>query len=162
MSFLTHLNLPFLDSFKQDLIDLYEENKNNLEEFNPPEGRDFALARFRFEDDDISRYIKTIIGDVEFRMMLYKQHNGYEHEKHVDIGGIQCSLNMMLYDNDNPVIFYSGDNIHEFRYDCALLNVSKPHSVPKSNKDRVFLRIAIKEDYDTIRQKIESYCKSSK
>lgn len=160
--FITHLDISPLQSLKEDLILLYYENLDNFKYFESKEGIDYSISKLDINDEFINEFVEYIIGkDIEYKVVLYQQNKNHEHEIHKDVGGIKSSLNMILIDNDSPIIFYDDDK-YELRYDCALLNVSIPHSVPKSERKRVYLRIAIKEDYNVIRQKIKSYCKSSK
>jgi len=68
----------------------------------------------------------------------------------------KCALNFLLSDdNTAPVCFKEGEEIFNYNYKCALLNVKKLHSVKNGINERILFKIEISnEDFDTVKQKI--------
>jgi len=83
--------------------------------------------------------IKTITGVKDIRPRFYKQKENTEVPMHADIG-TQCSINIVLSDNAGPICF---EGHGEFTYSCAVLDVTKRHSVPAYPEERILLKYSI-------------------
>jgi hypothetical protein len=58
---------------------------------------------------------------------------------HADYG-TKCAINIILSDDAAPIIF---EDVGEFNYTCALLNIQERHSVPSYPKERFLLKYSI-------------------
>ena len=69
---------------------------------------------------------------------FYKQDVTTSVGMHTDRGTL-CSFNVLLTGQDDPIVFESG-KIH---YNCALINVSIPHSVPLVKSTRYLYKVSV-------------------
>ena len=70
---------------------------------------------------------------------FYKQHANHEVPEHRDVDTL-CCVNILLTDDNAPVHF-SGHG--DFRYHCALLDVTQPHRVDPWPHERHLLKMSI-------------------
>lgn len=144
---ITHLKIQLLENLKDEFRLL----SNNLE-YTQFKG-DKALGVIKLKNTAIENLFEAFSPNIR----IYKQHANQEHTIHTDVGGISSALNFMITNSNEPVIFYKDNQIFKFHYTCALLDVTIPHSVPKSKKDRIFLRMAFKQNYNIVRDYLSEY-----
>lgn len=99
-----------------------------------------------------SEYIKKIMNDLNIQgkpRFFYQQPN-FHLMPHKDFGTM-CSVNIILSDNPEPIIFKE----KTFYYTQALINVQKIHSVKTLNTERIMLKISIPDkSFDEVSKEI--------
>ena len=94
--------------------------------------------------------LSKILGNPKMRVSCFKQQAGKELPYHRDLGQ-KVSFNIVLNDSSSPITF---EGITPIKYDCALLNVSKRHSVGVNKNDRIIIKYLLDEiSYDYAKKK---------
>ena len=88
----------------------------------------------------------------------YVQSSGKRVLEHKDYQ-CGCSINILLNDNDQPIVFRDEDDkLHMYQYRCALLNIAGYyHEVPASPKERRTARFAIQTSFEDARTKLKEF-----
>ena len=148
--FITHLNIKYNKTMLQNELSLL----NYTQYFTSPNIKDTWL-RATITNTDTFPNIKRLhdifkgSGIVAYKL----QSNSYVH-MHVDPLTL-CSVNIILSNNNGPVIFKDYGNIY---YECALFNCSLEHAVPAFNNERLLLKYYWqKQSYEEIKTQLANF-----
>ena len=126
-----------------------------LKEFKDSNPQEFmkSMGKWRrsFKVGSYGEFIKhhyTSLVNGKVGVGYYHQLSGEEVNPHTDTRCL-CRINIKLSNDDTNVVI--GDE--KFKYDCALLNVSKyEHYVEKCNTDRILFSIMfVDKDFETVK-----------
>ena len=151
-SFIHKFNVDNFQEIKKLLLQEYAKNSNNQVPYKDGEGDDYHWFVIRKKDlvsdycdklTDEYREKLDLTGDVNGRFYRLIKNSGLQF--HID-EGTACSINFILNDSYVPIKFkhhLEDNNEIEVKYNCALLNTQKLHSVNNIKEDRIIFKISI-------------------
>jgi hypothetical protein len=96
---------------------------------------------------------RALIGSTMCLPRFYRQAPGYYLDFHKDYG-TQCSLNVLLSENPDPISFENGD-VH---YRTALLNTQELHAVKNTTSTRILFKISVMDKtFAQVKDALERY-----
>lgn len=158
--FLTHLKLSFN---KELILKEMESITFDGKSFSVPLLRGFinhpsTPSEMRLQELDntpetkkLYIQLQTLTKSNDIRARFFKQEANQELPVHQDITTL-CSINIMLSEEYNPIIFEGVDEIY---YKCALINTQPRHGVKAHSMERIYLKFSIfdksyEEVYDSL------------
>jgi hypothetical protein len=116
---------------------------------NPPPAINWKRFRYESYAWDIIRYPTNY---PTLNVKRYRQHIGISIPEHKDTIEY-CSYNWKIL-GDEPIVIDG----KEYHYESALVDVSRPHSVPASGKTREIFRISsVSKSYEEILEQLSYF-----
>ena len=127
----------------------FQKDKEQWDNMNTLKVRSFDEYQFQTDYPEMKRLTNdfgNIIGSKDITPFFVLQEKDSDFPFHIDMG-FQCAINIMIKGGDTPILFRENDNIHEYNYENALLNICNIfHSVPvQKDVNRMLLKFRIKD-----------------
>jgi hypothetical protein len=105
------------------------------------------------EINRINEFLKDVTGTKDIRPRIFEQDAGFEVPYHQDLGTL-CSINMILDNAAAPITF---EDVGDFSYKCALLNLQKQHMVKAFEQQRNLLKFSIFDlEFNEVKEKLQN------
>lgn len=132
---------------------------NSMRGYKPFVAKEGIISAWLIKNSDVG-YAKEVadafgklVGSNDYQARYYRQAPGYFLNFHKDYG-TQCSLNVLLSENADPITFEQGD----VYYRTALLNTQSLHAVKNTTCTRVLFKVSILDrTFDEVAKSLESY-----
>lgn len=135
----------------EDIFPTYHDlkDKEQWDNMNTLKVRSFDEYQFQTDYPEMKRLTNdfgNIIGSKDITPFFVLQEKDSDFPFHIDMG-FQCAINIIIKGGDTPILFRENDNIHEYNYENALLNICNIfHSVPvQQDVNRMLLKFRIKD-----------------
>ena len=135
----------------EDIFPTYHDlkDKEQWDNMNTLKVRSFDDYQFQTDYPEMKRLTNdfgNIIGSKDITPFFVLQEKDSDFPFHIDMG-FQCAINIIIKGGDTPILFRENDNIHEYNYENALLNICNIfHSVPvQQDVNRMLLKFRIKD-----------------
>lgn len=135
----------------EDIFPTYHDlkDKKQWDNMNTLKVRSFDEYQFQTDYPEMKRLTNdfgNIIGSKDITPFFVLQEKDSDFPFHIDMG-FQCAINIIIKGGDTPILFRENDNIHEYNYENALLNICNIfHSVPvQQDVNRMLLKFRIKD-----------------
>ena len=135
----------------EDIFPTYHDlkDKEQWDNMNTLKVRSFDEYKFQTDYPEMKRLTNdfgNIIGSKDITPFFVLQEKDSDFPFHIDMG-FQCAINIIIKGGDTPILFRENDNIHEYNYENALLNICNIfHSVPvQQDVNRMLLKFRIKD-----------------
>ena len=135
----------------EDIFHTYHDlkDKEQWDNMNTLKVRSFDEYKFQTDYPEMKRLTNdfgNIIGSKDITPFFVLQEKDSDFPFHIDMG-FQCAINIIIKGGDTPILFRENDNIHEYNYENALLNICNIfHSVPvQQDVNRMLLKFRIKD-----------------
>ena len=135
----------------EDIFPTYHDlkDKEQRDNMNTLKVRSFDEYQFQTDYPEMKRLTNdfgNIIGSKDITPFFVLQEKDSDFPFHIDMG-FQCAINIIIKGGDTPILFRENDNIHEYNYENALLNICNIfHSVPvQQDVNRMLLKFRIKD-----------------
>ena len=148
----------------EDIFPTYHDlkDKEQWDNMNTLKVRSFDEYQFQTDYPEMKRLTNdfgNIIGSKDITPFFVLQEKDSDFPFHIDMG-FQCAINIIIKGGDTPILFRENDNIHEYNYENALLNICNIfHSVPvQQDVNRMLLKFRIKDvSYSDASKKMMEY-----
>jgi len=135
----------------EDIFPTYHDlkDKKQWDNMNTLKVRSFDEYQFQTDYPEMKRLTNdfgNIIGSKDITPFFVLQEKDSDFPFHIDMG-FQCAINIIIKGGNTPILFRENDNIHEYNYENALLNICNIfHSVPvQQDVNRMLLKFRIKD-----------------
>lgn len=135
----------------EDIFPTYHDlkDKEQWDNMNTLKVRSFDEYKFQTDYPEMKRLTNdfgNIIGSKDITPFFVLQEKDSDFPFHIDMG-FQCAINIIIKGGNTPILFRENDNIHEYNYENALLNICNIfHSVPvQQDVNRMLLKFRIKD-----------------
>lgn len=140
-----------------DTAELLRE-ANNLRGYKPFIAYEGVITSWLTKTSDtgyskeVADAFAKLVQSNDYQARFYRQAPGYFLDFHKDYG-TQCSLNVLLSENADPITFESGD----VSYRTALLNTQALHAVKNTTTTRILFKVSIMDrTYDEVKELLTS------